>query len=56
MALILMSARVFETSDTIMELDALPDDDAISGRWLTERCYERGAAHLRASTGKAYGC
>jgi hypothetical protein len=55
MALILMSARMFETSDTIMELDALPDDDAISGRWLTEHCHERGAAHLGASTGKAHG-
>lgn len=55
MALILMSARMFETSDTIMELDALPDDDAISSRWLTEHCHERGAVHLGASTGKAHG-
>ena len=36
MALIAASARMFKTSDTITELDALPDDDAISGRWLTE--------------------
>jgi hypothetical protein len=35
----LMSARMFETNDTIMERDALPGDAAISGRRLTEHCH-----------------
>lgn len=51
----LMSARIFEANDTIMECNALPGNAAISGRWLTKHCHERGVAHLGASTGKAYG-
>lgn len=52
MALMLMSARMFEANDTIMERDALPGDAAISGRRLTEHCHERGAGTLGSLNGK----
>jgi hypothetical protein len=48
----LMSARMFEANDTIMERDALPGDAAISGTRLTEHCHERGAGTLGSLNGK----